>query len=80
MSIRDRIIEETTHNFCSHANCKVELKTTYVYPSDIMPDMMPRIQQRACSHYFMCTLHDKSACTFGLDKINKHGLNVEATE
>jgi hypothetical protein len=80
MSIRDRIIEETTHSFCSHANCKVELKTTYVYPSDIMPDMMPRIQHRGCSHYFMCALHDKTACTFSLDQINKHSQRVEVTE
>ena len=80
MSLRDRIIEETTQSFCSHANCKVELKTTYVYPSDIMPDMTPRIQHRGCSHYFACSLHDKSTCTFGLDKINKPNLHAEATE
>jgi hypothetical protein len=80
MSIRDRIVEETTHRFCSHANCKVELKTTFVYPSDIMPDTMPRIQHRGCSHYFMCTLHDKSACTFALDKINHLDHVVEVPE
>jgi len=34
MSIRDRITQTTTQRFCSHANCKVELKTTYIYPAD----------------------------------------------
>ncbi|MBN2046182.1 MAG: hypothetical protein JW757_14255 [Anaerolineales bacterium] len=80
MSIRDRIIEETTQRFCSHANCKVELKTTYIYPSDIMPDLAPRIQHRGCSHYFTCTLHDKSACTFAVEKINNPNLRVEVPE
>ena len=80
MSIRDRIIQEVTRKYCPHANCRVELKTSYVYPSDIMPDMMPRIQHRVCSHYFICTLHDKSACTFAVDKINKHDLSAEGTE
>jgi hypothetical protein len=77
MSIRDRIEESTTQQFCSHANCKVELKTTYVYPSDIMPEMAPRINQRACSHYYTCTLHDKSACTYAVEQINAAGRSAE---
>jgi hypothetical protein len=70
MSIRDQIKESTMQHYCSHANCKVELKTTYVYPADIMPETAPRINQRTCSHYFTCTLQDKSACSFALTQIN----------
>ena len=75
MSIRDRIEETTNQQFCSHANCKVELKTTYVYPSDIMPETAPRINHRACSHYYTCTLHDKSVCTYAVEQINMAGLS-----
>ena len=80
MSIRDRITQTTTQRFCSHANCKVELKTTYIYPSDIMPDMGPRISNRTCSHYFTCTLHDKSACTFAVEQINAGSMAAEVSK
>ena len=80
MSIRDRITETTTQRFCAHANCKVELKTTYIYPSDIMPEMGPRINQRSCSHYFSCSLHDKTACTYSVQNINSPDRNLPATE
>lgn len=77
MSVRDRLSEVKTVKFCSHANCEVVLKTTYIYPSDIMPDMAPRINQRSCSHYFTCSLHDKDACTFAVDQINNPELKAE---
>ena len=80
MSIRKRITETTTQRFCSHANCKVELKTTYIYPSDIMPDTGPRINRRSCSHYFSCSLHDKTACTFAVKKINSPDRTLPVSE
>jgi hypothetical protein len=80
MSIRDRINKTSSQRFCSHAGCKVELKTTYVYPSDIMPDMGPRIVQRSCSHYFTCSLRDKSACTFAVEQINNANKAAEVSK
>ncbi len=70
MTIRNETSQNKLKRFCSHANCEVVLKTTYVYPSDIQPETGPRIHQRTCSHYFLCNLQDKSACTFSLDQVN----------
>lgn len=77
---RNRVSETKTKRFCAHANCEVVLKTTYVYPSDIMPETAPRINQRTCSHYFTCTLQDKSACTFAIKKINSPSVQIEFSE
>ena len=80
MSIRDRISKTSSQQFCSHANCKVVLKTTYIYPSDIMPDTGPRIIQRSCSHYFTCSLQDKSACTYAVEQINTANKAAEVSK
>lgn len=77
MSVRDRLSQVKVKRFCAHANCEVVIKTTYIYPADIMPETAPRINQRSCSHYFTCSLQDKSACTFAIEKINKPHLRVE---
>jgi len=77
MSMKKRITEIKTKRYCAHSNCDVVLKTTYVYPSDIMPDSAPRINQRTCSHYFTCSLQDKSACTFAVEKINSPNNQVD---
>jgi hypothetical protein len=70
MADRDRISQTNVTHFCSHANCDVVLKTTYIYPADIMPETPPRINQRSCSHYFTCSLQDKSACVYAVEEIN----------
>ena len=80
MSGKNRISKSKTKRYCAHANCEVVLKTTYIYPSDIMPETAPRINQRSCSHYFACTLQDKSACTFAVEKINRPKVQVEFTK
>lgn len=80
MSGKKRISEIKMRRYCSHSNSEVELKTTYVYPSDIMPETSPRINHRSCSHYFTCSLQDKSACTFAVEKINTPNVQVEYTE
>jgi hypothetical protein len=76
---RNRIAESKVEHFCSHANCNVVLKTTYIYPADIMPDSPPRINQRGCSHYFVCSLQDKSACVYAVENINRPKSKVEAS-
>ncbi len=80
MSVSDRITETTAQRFCSHANCTVELKTTYIFPSDIMPEMGPRINRRSCSHYFSCSLHDKTACTFSVQKYSSPNRKLTVSE
>lgn len=72
----DRVYQTQDLKFCSHANCKVELKTTYIYPSDIMPETPPRINQRSCSHYFTCSLLDKSACTYAVTRTKQLNTKV----
>lgn len=79
MSARDRVSETKSKKFCAHANCEVVLKTSYVYPSDIMPMTAPRIHQRSCSHYYTCNLQDKSACTFAITT-HKQGVQLEVTK
>lgn len=74
---RDRLSKTEVTHFCAHANCDVVLKTTYIYPSDIMPDSPARIFHRSCSHYFTCSLQDKSACVYAIEQINRSRLKVE---
>jgi hypothetical protein len=74
---RDRVSQSQVEHFCSHANCNVVLKTTYIYPSDIMPETPPRINQRSCSHYFTCSLQDKSACVYAVEEINQPSTKGE---
>ncbi len=76
---RDRVAQTQVEHFCSHANCDVKLKTSYIYPADIMPDTPPRIYQRSCSHYFICSLQDKSACVYAVETINRPNIKVEKT-
>lgn len=60
---KNRVTKELITKYCSHANCDVEIETIFVYPADIIPDTSPRMNQRTCTHYFECNLHDKTACT-----------------
>jgi len=76
---RDRVSQTKVEHFCSHANCDVVLKTTYIYPSDIMPETAPRIHQRSCSHFFTCSLQDKSACVYAVERVNRTKSKVTKT-
>jgi hypothetical protein len=60
---RNRLSQYKVRRFCSHANCEVEVETIYVYPPEISPESAPRMNQRTCSHYLVCNLQDKDACT-----------------
>lgn len=64
MAWQSRTFHSKTSRYCSHANCKVELRTTIVYPAEVLPEQPPRVNNRTCSHYFDCSLQDKAACTF----------------
>ena len=54
-------IEKLETPFCQHAQSKVVIETTLVYPIDLLPDP-PRVAKTACSHFYECILLDKSAC------------------
>jgi hypothetical protein len=58
-----RISQSIVKRYCSHANCEVEIETVYVDPPEFSPESKPRINQRTCSHYLVCNLQDKDACT-----------------
>lgn len=77
MSHQDRVSKTEVTHYCSHANCDVVLKSTYIFPSDIMPETPPRINQRSCSHYFTCSLQDKSACVYAVEQINPARIKVK---
>lgn len=74
---RDRVLKTQVTHYCTHANCDVVLKTTTIYPSDIMPETPPRIFQRNCSHYFSCSLQDKSACVYAVEQVNPSKVKLD---
>ena len=59
----NRVSKQVVKQYCSHANCDVEIETIFVHPADIFPETAPRMNQRTCSHFLDCNLQDKSACT-----------------
>jgi hypothetical protein len=63
MITRNRVRQEVVQKYCSHANCTVEIESILVYPAEILPETSPRMNQRTCTHYLMCNLQDKTACT-----------------
>ena len=68
MSVNNKVSKASMKRHCAHVNCDVELKTTFVFPSDIMPEpTRPRIDGRSCSHYLDCKLQDKSICLFNVE-------------
>lgn len=60
---KSRVSKKVLKKYCSHANCDVEIESIFVYPADIFPDTPPRMNQRTCTHYLLCNLQDKTACT-----------------
>ncbi|MBT3669095.1 MAG: hypothetical protein HON98_12945 [Chloroflexi bacterium] len=56
--------EVTNEVFCEHAAQNIRLKTSYVFPPDIFPDTLPRINKRSCSHVLDCNLMDKDSCEY----------------
>jgi hypothetical protein len=60
---KNRISQMRVVQYCSHANGEVEIETIVVYPPEISPETSPRINQRTCSHFLVCNLQDKDACS-----------------
>lgn len=60
---KNRLSQYKVKRYCSHANCQVQIETILVYPPEISPEMHPRVNQRTCSHFLVCNLQDKDACT-----------------
>ncbi len=77
MADKNRVTETSDKRFCAHANCKVTLKTSYIFPADILPETPPRLHQRQCSHYLVCNLQDKAACTFSVTQVRKGPIKME---
>jgi len=65
---KNRVSKDVLKKYCSHANCDVEIESIFVYPADIFPDTSPRMNQRTCTHYLLCNLQDKTACTTVINK------------
>lgn len=76
MDNKNRVTKEIIKSYCSHANCDVEIETLLVYPPEIFPDTAPRMNQRSCTHYLICNLQDKTACT----TVINNNLPAEATK
>ena len=49
-------------HYCEHAGCDVKFEAETVFPSEHMPDLMPRIFAHRCSHAMQCNLFNQPAC------------------
>lgn len=47
---------------CDHVECDVALEVEVVYPSEHLPEQLPRLLARRCSRGVECSLMEKAAC------------------
>ncbi len=50
--------------YCEHAAQNITLNTSYVFPPEVYPETLPRINKRSCSHILDCNLMDKDSCEY----------------
>jgi hypothetical protein len=48
--------------YCDHVQCQVALEVEVVYPSEHMPEQLPRVLSRRCSRGVECNLIEKATC------------------
>lgn len=56
--------EKSKTIYCDHVDCQVALEVEVAYPSEHLPDQLPRILARRCSHGKECSLLEKAACVW----------------
>ncbi|TAK12067.1 MAG: hypothetical protein EPO32_09815 [Anaerolineae bacterium] len=66
MAANQRTIRTDYRQYCSHAGDEVRIETEFATPAEFLPETPPRIVHRSCSHYCVCNLHDKAACSFAV--------------
>lgn len=57
-----RVWETTKTFYCDHIGCQVALEVEVAYPSEHLPEQLPRILARRCSRGVECNLIEKVSC------------------
>jgi hypothetical protein len=57
-----RTWEVSKIEYCEHAGHEIALETEVVYPSEHLPDLLPRVVARRCSNALVCNQMEHPVC------------------